>query len=1122
MALLLGVRPSAAQPTLGIAGAGHQATLFWPATTSGTNGVLESAASLASPSWVTATDAVPVNYGPYTAVSVTNSLSPRFFRLSLVPPSADGMALIPAGSFTMGDTLDPYGYPVPTSIYVAAFYMDTNLVSYSQWQAVYAYATSQHYAFDNAGAGKAENHPVQTVDWYDAVKWCNARSEQAGLPPCYYTDSGLTAVYRNGKVDPYVNWSANGYRLPTEAEWEKAARGGLRGQRFPWGLTISESQANYNGCTNCYIYDLGPSGYNATFNDGVMPYTSPVGYFAANGYGLYDMAGNVWEWCWDWYGSYRELRGGSWLSVASFTRCAHRNDLLPSDAGYDIGLRCVRADHDTRQGPVVTISAPKPTVPEARNPDGTTNAGAFRIERTGSTSRSLHVQVALGGTAFYYADYLTVPPLFIPGAAFTYYVTVPAGTNAVTVLVYPIDDERAEPDQTVVLTVIIDRSAPNSYLIGQSNSATVTIIEDNDPNRPPTISLITPPNGTSFPSSRNIPLGARLSDPDANFQSVEFFLDGLSLGIISISNNVSGWPSTNQFASLVLPDVPPGPHLVSAQVTDIFGASATNGPVLFTVLNRGANPPLSAALPVGPYSLSSHFLDGNGALYAWGDGEFGQLADGTGAAQNIPMQVAPPQGATGWTQASGGDHALAIANNGRLYAWGNNCCGQLGIGRGTNTTSRFVPVPVLTPDAVTGWKKASAGGAFSVAVDDRGRLYAWGENYYGELGIGSTVYQYTPVLVPFPDGVTNWLDVSAGGEHTLALADSGAIYAWGDNEQGQLGNNLVSSGVSHPVPVLLPSGVHCWRKIAAGAYNSFAFGDDGNLYGWGYHQPVAALIPPIGAPWAAVAPGLSQVLALAEDGKLYALGYNHDSRLGTLSGGLVPFPESVTRWKVIAAGYWHSLALGDNCQLYAWGLNYLGAIGDGTFINRTNPTAVKLQGDLCSAPTVFITSPTNGSIFVSPVDLTITATATSRDAEIVGVDFLAGTNFLGHSATPPYSISWPDVPLGSYALVAIATDNLGASTISEPLNITVISPSRAVAELIEIVERMGIASKTVKRLIQPLESAERALDKGHTRQAVAHLVDFEDRVRERLADPEPVLAAQLLEAAQQIIQAVQP
>ena len=330
----------------------------------GVTNQIQYSADLSQTNWVVLTNLL-VTQSPYWFVDVDAPPAPRrFYRVlalgtnSPVPP---GMALIPAGSFTMGNCMDSsegWSEELPLhAVYVSAFCMEKHEVTKSLWDMVYQWAITNGYSFDHAGSGKAANHPVQTIDWYDCVKWCNARSEQEGRTPAYYTSAAQTTVYRSGQTNVEtncVNWSS-GYRLPTEAEWEKASRGGLSGHRFPWGDTISESQANYYG--NTTNYDLGPDGYNATFAIGGEPYTSPVGYFGANGYGLYDMAGNVLEWCWDWYveyssgsqtdprgpasGSLRVLRGGSWSDGAVNSRAAGRSRDEPTYSYRTFGFRSV-------------------------------------------------------------------------------------------------------------------------------------------------------------------------------------------------------------------------------------------------------------------------------------------------------------------------------------------------------------------------------------------------------------------------------------------------------------------------------------------------------------------------------------------------------------------------------------------------------------------------------------------------------------------------------------------------------------------------------------------------------------------------------------------------------------
>jgi formylglycine-generating enzyme required for sulfatase activity len=285
------------------------------------------------------------------------------FLLTVNSAVPTGFALIPQGAFTMGDSLDGLSDAPTRTVTLDAFYMGKYEVTKAEWDEVRTWGLSNGYTDLAAGSGKASNHPVQTITWYMMVKWCNARSQKEGLTPAYYTNDAQTTIYKTGSVNvtnAQVKWSASGYRLPTEAEWEKAARGGLSGKRFPWGDTISHSQANYYASSNL-SYDSSGSvnNFHPTYATGDYPYTSPVGAFAANGYGLHDMACNVVEWCWDWYGTYasgsqtnprgttsgtyRVCRGGSWVNFASGSRVANRYDSAPTNSYGDVGFRVLRS-----------------------------------------------------------------------------------------------------------------------------------------------------------------------------------------------------------------------------------------------------------------------------------------------------------------------------------------------------------------------------------------------------------------------------------------------------------------------------------------------------------------------------------------------------------------------------------------------------------------------------------------------------------------------------------------------------------------------------------------------------------------------------------------------------------
>jgi formylglycine-generating enzyme required for sulfatase activity len=241
------------------------------------------------------------------------------------------MVRINGGTFIMGSPASEPGRSddegPQRQVTVSGFYMGKYQVTQAEYQEVMG---------ANPSKFKGDNLPVENVSWYDAVEYCNRRSQKEGLTPAY-----------SGKGDD-VAWdrNANGYRLPTEAEWEYACRAGTT-TLFSTGDNISTSQANYDGR---YPYNNNAKGE-------YRKKTTAVGSFEPNPWGLYDMHGNVWEWCWDWYGkypseawidpvgassgSYRVSRGGGWIYFAQFVRSARRGNDDPSDRDYALGFRLV-------------------------------------------------------------------------------------------------------------------------------------------------------------------------------------------------------------------------------------------------------------------------------------------------------------------------------------------------------------------------------------------------------------------------------------------------------------------------------------------------------------------------------------------------------------------------------------------------------------------------------------------------------------------------------------------------------------------------------------------------------------------------------------------------------------
>lgn len=344
-------------------------------------------------------------------------------------------------------------------------------------------------------------------------------------------------------------------------------------------------------------------------------------------------------------------------------------------------------------------------------------------------------------------------------------------------------------------------------------------------------------------------------------------------------------------------------------------------------------------------------LASDGTVWSWGYNFFGQLGDGTTTERTTPVKVKGLDGKTITSIATGSAHSIALASDGTVWSWGINNKGHLGNGTNTNRSN---PVQVTGLDGKT-ITSIVAGGNHSLALASDGTVWAWGYNEYGQLGNGSMTDKNIPVQVTGLNGKTI-TSIAAGSVHSLAVASDGTLWVWGHNTSSQLGDGT-DIGRSTPVQVMGLS-EKTITSCAGGNEHSIALASDGTLWTWGsnfYGQlgdgskntrktPVRVT----GLDSKTITScnvGGHFCIALASDSTLWAWGWNNFGQLGDDTKAdhntpiLLASPENKTIISVYA-GASHNVALASDGTVWAVGCNQYGQLGDGTKVDASSFTQV--------------------------------------------------------------------------------------------------------------------------------------------------------------------------------------
>lgn len=249
------------------------------------------------------------------------------------------------------------------------------------------------------------------------------------------------------------------------------------------------------------------------------------------------------------------------------------------------------------------------------------------------------------------------------------------------------------------------------------------------------------------------------------------------------------------------------------------------------------------------------------------------------------------------------------------------------------------------------WTMIAGGNVHSLAVNEKGELYAWGDNLKGQLGDGTFIGKVVPTRIGI---ASNWTEIAVSSTNSAAINSDGELYTWGSNQYGQLGNDTASI-----TPTKIPTRIGNdtdWKYVSSGFYFSMALKTNGELYGWGWnalwggrlgdgtnvnkYKPTRILDA---SNWKQISSSFGHSLAVNTKGELYAWGLNANGRLGD---GTTTNRNRITRigtdsdWKHVSATGGGSMAIKNNGELFTWGSNFAGQLGDGTTKNRNTPTRI--------------------------------------------------------------------------------------------------------------------------------------------------------------------------------------